>query len=123
MSLEIREQGDANEYAVMDQPNHWLAVIRFNGELSLARQRAIASLWSQIATGAGLAWMPADRPPPVDETVACLAGESIYFARVVNREGDWIESDRDGSLVFGRDGSPAYVSPHCWCEIPKGDRS
>jgi hypothetical protein len=41
----IRENGDANEYTILDKPNHWLiTVLQINGELTLQQQRKLMQL-------------------------------------------------------------------------------
>lgn len=42
MAFSIREQGEANQWFVMDAPNHWYMHLKFNGELMDARQKEIA---------------------------------------------------------------------------------
>lgn len=46
-----KAQGDANEYVLLDQPSHWVAAIKVNGEWHVHKQEA---LMRRIAASAEL---------------------------------------------------------------------
>lgn len=45
MKLFIENHGDANHYMLTDEdhPNNWVAVVKFNGEISLSHQKQLAN--------------------------------------------------------------------------------
>lgn len=56
--------------------------------------------------------------PFVNVTVVAIEGSRLFFARVVNEQGEWCECDADGSMAHGRDGTPIFVQPDFWTTRP-----
>lgn len=67
-----------------------------------------------------MSWNNAKTLPLLDAVVVCLEGGTLYFAKIVSSNPtEWLECERDGSAIFGRDGAPIYQNPDLWCELPK----
>lgn len=63
-------------------------------------------------------WRDTKTTPPKGMIVVALSERYVCFAQCYG-VAEWYECERDGSMVFGRDGSPAYVSPIYWAELPE----
>ena len=64
-----------------------------------------------------MAWKTKAESLTRDSVYVGIEGNDLYFFRSFE-DGYTIQCECDGDIVHGRDGTPVYVSPKFWTEIP-----
>lgn len=61
---------------------------------------------------------PKTMAPTNGTVVVVVLSYGATLAKAYDNGDTWIECEKDGSVVFGRDGSPVNLDPLWWTNLP-----